>query len=87
MARPPRQFGARTRVAIHHGDSEVMLICGRFAFSNHHASVLFQALPPIIQVRCAARQAGILRRSLTPVIAELRNPKPGDVLVSMLSSN
>jgi AraC-like DNA-binding protein len=73
---------ARDGVAVHNGGGEVFLISGRFTFSGKHASVLFDALPPIISVPKASSQAEILRWSLDQWACELRNPQPGGVLMS-----
>ncbi|EPL3139725.1 AraC family transcriptional regulator [Pseudomonas monteilii] len=73
---------ARDGVAVHNGGGEVFLISGRFTFSGNHASVLFDALPPIISVPKASSQAEILRWSLDQWACELRDPQPGGVLMS-----
>jgi AraC-like DNA-binding protein len=73
---------ARDGVAVHNGGGEVFLISGRFSFSGSHATVLFEALPPIINIPKASSQAEVLRWSLDQWACELRNPQPGGVLMS-----
>lgn len=73
---------ARDGVAVHNGGGEVFLICGHFDFSGNHAAVLFDALPPIINIPKASSQAEVLRWSLDQWACELRNPQPGGVLMS-----
>jgi AraC-like DNA-binding protein len=77
-----QQAAARDGVAVHNGGGEVFLISGRFAFSGRHAEVLFDALPPIINIPSASSQAGILRWSLDQWASELRDPQPGGTLMS-----
>lgn len=72
----------RQGVATHNGGGEVFLISGRFDFSAPHAGVLFDALPPLINIPRASSQAEILRWSLDQWASELRNPQPGGVLMS-----
>ncbi|MGQ7937632.1 AraC family transcriptional regulator [Paraburkholderia sp. D1E] len=74
---------ARDGIAIHNGGGEVLLISGRFAFSSHHAPVLFEALPPVIHVPRASVQAEVLRWSLDQLVSEMRRPQPGGTLVSV----
>lgn len=40
----------RDGIAVHNGGGEVFLISGRFGFSGQHAALLFDALPPIINI-------------------------------------
>jgi len=72
----------RDGVAVHNGGGEVFLISGRFDFSGSHASVLFDALPPIIHLPKASAQAEVLRWSLDLLASELRRPQPGSTLMS-----
>ncbi|MFT3801868.1 MAG: AraC family transcriptional regulator [Burkholderiaceae bacterium] len=87
-ALPPRDAGhileAATRegVAVHNGGGEVFLISGRFDFSGSHAAVLFEALPPLINIPKASSQAEILRWSLDQLTGELHDPQPGGALLS-----
>jgi len=76
------EAAARDGVAVHNGGGEVFLISGRFAFSASHATVLFDALPPIINIPKASSQAEVLRWALDHWVSELRNPQPGAVLMS-----
>ncbi|MFT3721071.1 AraC family transcriptional regulator [Pseudorhodoferax sp.] len=70
-------------VAVHNGGGEVFLICGRFDFSGSHAAVLFDALPPIVNIPRASSQAEVLRWSLDQWASELRDPRPGGALMSI----
>lgn len=72
----------RDGVAIHNGGGEVFLIGGRFTFSGNHAAILFDALPPLINIPRASNQAEVLRWSLDQWAAELRHPQPGGALMS-----
>jgi AraC-like DNA-binding protein len=76
------EAAARAGIAVHNGGGEVFLISGRFVFSGNHAAVLFDALPPIINIPRATSQADVLRWALDQWASELRNPKPGGVLMS-----
>ncbi|MGC4029940.1 MAG: AraC family transcriptional regulator [Steroidobacteraceae bacterium] len=76
------QIATRDGVAIHNGGGEVFLISGRFSFSGNHAAVLFDALPPLINIPKASSQAQILRWSLDQLVSELRSPQPGGALMS-----
>jgi AraC-like DNA-binding protein len=84
---PPQDGGhileaARDGVAVHNGGGEVFLISGGFAFSGTHATILFDALPPTINIPRASSQAEVLRWSIDQWTRELRNPQPGGVLMS-----
>lgn len=70
-------------VAVHNGGGEVFLICGRFDFSGSHAAVLFDALPPIVNIPKASSQAEVLRWALDQWACELRDPQPGAALMSV----
>lgn len=73
---------ARDGVAVHNGGGEVFLISGRFDFSGSHAAVLFDALPPIVNIPGTSGQAEVLRWSLDQLASELRTPRPGGALMS-----
>ncbi|MGE8046857.1 AraC family transcriptional regulator [Pseudomonas monteilii] len=73
---------SRDGVAVHNGGGEVFLISGRFAFSGEHAAVLFDALPAVINIPKASKQAQVLRWSLDQLACELRTPQPGGALIS-----
>ena len=68
-------------IATYNGGGEVFLISGRFAFAGNHAAVLFDALPPIINIPKASSQADVLRWSLDQWARELSNPQPGGMLM------
>ncbi|MCP1645706.1 AraC-like DNA-binding protein [Pseudomonas citronellolis] len=76
------EAAARDGVAVHNGGGEVFLISGRFDFSGNHAAVLFDALPPIVNIPKASTQAEVLRWSLDQLASELRTPQPGGALMS-----
>lgn len=73
---------ARDGVAVHNGGGDMFLISGRFAFSGRHAAILFDALPPLVSIPRASSQAEVLRWALDQWAAELRNPRPGGVLMA-----
>lgn len=53
----------RDGIAVHNGGGEVFLISGRFGFSGQHAALLFDALPPIINIPKASPRAFCAGRS------------------------
>ncbi len=69
-------------LAVHNGGGEAFMICGRFDFSGSHAAVLFDALPPIVNIPRASSQAEVLRWALDQWACELRDPRPGGTLMS-----
>lgn len=73
---------ARDGIAVHNGGGELFLISGRFDFSGNHAAVLFDALPPMVNIPKASSQAEILRWSLDQLTSELHDPQPGGALLS-----
>lgn len=77
------EAAARDGVAVHEGGGETFLISGGFAFPGHHATILFEALPPIISIPKASSQAQVLRWSIDQLVRELREPQPGGVLMSI----
>ncbi len=79
---PILEAAARDGVAVHNGGGEVFLISGRFAFSGGHAAILFDALPPIVNIPKASGQAEVLRWLLDLWSSELRDPQPGGALMS-----
>ena len=76
------EAAARDGLAVHNGGGEVFLLSGRFDFSGNHAAVLFDALPPLINIPQASSQAEILRWSLDQLASELHDPQPGGALLS-----
>ncbi|KGJ03483.1 AraC family transcriptional regulator (plasmid) [Paracoccus versutus] len=76
------EAAARDGIAVHDGGGEVFLISGRFSFSGSHAAVLFDALPPIVNIPRASAQAEVLRWLLDQWAAELRGRQPGSALMS-----
>ncbi|CAG2145034.1 AraC family transcriptional regulator [Cupriavidus numazuensis] len=72
----------RDGIATHNGGGDVFLISGRFSFADRHAAVLFDALPPVMNIPKASSQAEVLRWSLDQWASELRHPRPGGVLMS-----
>lgn len=73
---------AREGIAVHNGGGEVLLISGFFGFSDRHAAMPFDALPPLISTPRTSSQAEVLRWSLDQLTSELRDPQPGGALVS-----
>lgn len=61
-----------------YGDgTDVLLIAGRVVLDEKCSSVLLDALPPLIHVRAAAREAASLRWLLDQLIAEITRDRPG----------
>ncbi|MDB5463920.1 MAG: AraC family transcriptional regulator [Phenylobacterium sp.] len=63
------------------GGGECFGIGGWFAFAGHHAGILLGVLPPIVHLRKDSDKAA-LRWSLERMMQELREPRPGGLLVA-----
>ena len=57
------------------------MVGGHFAFDGDHASILLAVLPPIVHIRREADKAA-LRWSMERMMQEIREPRPGGVLVA-----
>jgi AraC-like DNA-binding protein len=68
-------------VAVCNGGGEFFLVGSRFAVSGHHAGMLLGVLPPIVHIRNEWDQAA-LRWSVERMMHELREARPGGVLVA-----
>ena len=68
-------------VTVVNGGGDYSGLGGWFAFAGHHAAVLLGVLPPIVHIRKDADQAA-LRWALERMMQEMREPRPGGVLVA-----
>ena len=57
------------------------LVGGHFALSGSHADILLGMLPPIVHLQKEADKA-VLRWSIERMMAELREPQPGGLLIA-----
>lgn len=73
---------AKDGVATCNGGGDFFLIGGRFSFEGDHAGLLFNALPPILQVRDASNHAAVLRWSLEQLAIELKQAGAGGALMA-----
>lgn len=73
---------AQDGTATCNGGGDFFLIGGRFSFEGDHAGLLFNALPAIVHVRDACKQAAVLRWSLEQLALELKQESPGGALMS-----
>ncbi|MFT4121435.1 AraC family transcriptional regulator [Bradyrhizobium sp.] len=74
--------GAVGGMATCNGGGDFVLIGGRFSFEKERFAQLFAALPAVIHVRGASRQAEVLRWSLEQLAAELAQDSPGSSLMA-----
>ncbi|PHM45395.1 hypothetical protein Xmau_01045 [Xenorhabdus mauleonii] len=72
----------RNGLVKYNGGGDVFILSGLFIFSGEHAGVLFDALPSIVHIPKATDQAEVIRWSLAQWATELREPKPGGILMS-----
>jgi AraC-like DNA-binding protein len=63
------------------GGGDCFIAGGHFAFSGDHACILLGVLPPIVHLRKESDKEA-LRWSLERMRQELRDPKPGGILVA-----
>lgn len=78
----PIYAAADNGVAVCNGGGEFFLVGGRFGFAGEPARVLFENLPPVVQVHGRSSEASVLRWSLEQLTTELRERRPGGHLVS-----
>jgi AraC-like DNA-binding protein len=69
-------------IATCNGGGDFFLIGGRFAFAGEHSGILLSTLPRMVHVRQASGQASVLRWALDQLAVELRERRPGGVLMS-----
>jgi AraC-like DNA-binding protein len=69
------------RIASLNGGGDCFIVGGHFTLSGGHATILLEALPPVIHLRTETDKAE-LRWSLERMSQELRAPRPGAVLVA-----
>jgi AraC-like DNA-binding protein len=67
-------------IASVHGGGDCFLVGGHFTFSGDHASILLEALPPVVHLKTEADKAD-LRWFLERMRQELRTPRPGGHLI------
>jgi len=75
---PPARAGG---VISYNGGGDFFIVGSRFAISGNHAATLLKTLPPIVHIRKEADQAA-LRWSVDRMMQELREQKPGGLLVA-----
>ncbi|WP_010629999.1 AraC family transcriptional regulator [Halomonas sp. KM-1] len=68
-------------VVTYNGGGDVFLVGSRFEVNGHHAEVLLQTLPPLMQVETSGDRAR-LRGSIELMMEELREARPGSSLVA-----
>jgi AraC-like DNA-binding protein len=68
-------------VRSYNGGGECFSVGGHFVFAGNHASILLEALPPIVHIRTESDKAA-MRWSLERMMQELREPQPGGALVA-----
>ena len=73
--------GSDGGIGVFNGGGDCFCIGGWFAFAGHHADMLLGVLPPIVHIRQADDRAA-LRWTLERMMHELREPRPGGVLVA-----
>lgn len=69
------------RVAIIQGGGKCSGVGGHFAFSGDQASILLGVLPPVVHIRRDSDKA-TMRWALERMMEELRDPRPGGILVA-----
>jgi AraC-like DNA-binding protein len=75
---PPAREGG---VVSYNGGGDFFLVGSRFAVHGTHASILLAMLPPIVHIRRESEQAA-LRWSVERMMHELRERKPGGILIA-----
>lgn len=68
-------------VGSFNGGGKCFIAGGHFALSGNHASILLGALPPIVHLQKESDKA-VLRWSIERLMAELREPQPGSLLIA-----
>ncbi len=68
-------------VAVWNGGGDFFLVGSRFTVSGEQAEMLMSMLPPIVHIRDQADQAA-LRWSVERMMQELREKRPGSVLIA-----
>lgn len=69
-------------IATCNGGGDFFLIGGRFFFEGDHAGMLFGAMPAIVHIEGAAKQAAVLRFALEQLATELKEAPPGSALMA-----
>ena len=75
-----RAAGGGGHVLTHNGGGDVCIVGGHFALDGDYAEILLGVLPPIVHIRKEADRA-VLRWSVERMMEELREPRPGGLLV------
>jgi AraC-like DNA-binding protein len=68
-------------VGVINGGGDCMLVGGHFVFNGRHTSILLEALPPISHVHKESDRES-LRWSLEKLVQELKERRPGCVLIA-----
>jgi AraC-like DNA-binding protein len=63
------------------GGGDCFSVGGHFAFNGKHAEILLGVLPPIVHIRKESDKAA-MRWSIEQMMLELREPRPGGILVA-----
>ncbi|AVH69692.1 AraC family transcriptional regulator [Nostoc sp. 'Lobaria pulmonaria (5183) cyanobiont'] len=63
------------------GGAVCFLVCGHFALTGNHASILLGVLPPIVHLQKESDKAA-LRWFIERMTEELREPQPGGLLIA-----
>jgi len=86
LALPPVDFRTvyegppNGKISVWNGGGDVAGVGGYFGFEKNHASILLGMLPPIVHIKKEADKLA-LRWSIERMMAELREPQPGGLLV------
>jgi AraC-like DNA-binding protein len=84
---PPVDFSAlrgnakNGTVSSYNGGGKFSVVGGHFALSANHASILLGVLPPVVHLQKELDKA-VLRWSIERLMAELREPQPGSLLIA-----
>jgi AraC-like DNA-binding protein len=76
-------IAGKSQGAIHtiNGGGNCFIAGGHFTFSGSHAEMLLSALPPIVHLQKESDKAA-MRWSLDRMMEELREPRPGSLLIA-----
>jgi AraC-like DNA-binding protein len=69
------------RIGKFNGGGDCFMVGGHFVLSGNHAGILLEMLPPIVHIRKESDKAA-MRWSLERLMQELREPRPGGILIA-----
>jgi AraC-like DNA-binding protein len=69
------------RIGKINGGGDCFMVGGHFVLSGNHAGILLEMLPPIVHIRKESDKAA-MRWSLERLMQELREPRPGGILIA-----